>query len=368
MKRKRGKTVRQGIIEKKMDGKTDTQQEEKRVRIADIAEELGLSTATVSNVIHGKTKKVSEETTKRVQHLLEERGYIPSMAGILLAQNDSKIIGVIIQDDVKYEGRTLQDPFVYGSIDYLLETVQEHGFEMMIRRTRDCAEVVRYASMWNMSGLVMIGFCEQDYEEIRSKMHIPLVVYDGFFHEMKRFGNVSVDDFDGGYQMGKYLLAKGHRKILFLADNEICMDKERYEGLCAAVRDYGPHTEAGAVRQILPMARTERIRFYERLLPKLPEYTAAFCASDYYAIEFMNVLARHGICVGKDFSVAGFDDIPMAERIVPALTTIRQDLKLRAQTAMKLLMLQKQKDISPEMLNVRIPVELVERDSVKDCT
>ena len=61
--------------------------EEHRVKISDIADELGLSTATVSNVIHGKTKKVSEETVKRVQQLLEERQYIPSMAGILLAQN-----------------------------------------------------------------------------------------------------------------------------------------------------------------------------------------------------------------------------------------------------------------------------------------
>lgn len=46
--------------------------EQNRVRIVDIAEELGLSTATVSNVIHGKTKKLSRETVKRVQELLEK--------------------------------------------------------------------------------------------------------------------------------------------------------------------------------------------------------------------------------------------------------------------------------------------------------
>lgn len=75
--------------------------EEKRVRISDIAEKLGLSTATVSNVIHGKTKKVSEETIKKVQEILEEKQYIPSMAGILLAQNSSRIIGVVINDHEK---------------------------------------------------------------------------------------------------------------------------------------------------------------------------------------------------------------------------------------------------------------------------
>ena len=81
--------------------------EEQRIRIRDIAEELGLSTATVSNVIHGKTKKISNETVERVQALLEKRRYIPSMAGILLAQNSSKIIGIFINDHEKYEGHTL---------------------------------------------------------------------------------------------------------------------------------------------------------------------------------------------------------------------------------------------------------------------
>ena len=74
--------------------------EEHRVRIRDIADELGLSTATVSNVLHGKTNKISDETVQRVQALLEERQYIPSMAGILLAQNSSKIIGVVVKTEI----------------------------------------------------------------------------------------------------------------------------------------------------------------------------------------------------------------------------------------------------------------------------
>lgn len=85
--------------------------DEKRVRISDIAEELGLSTATVSNVIHGKTQKVSDETIKKVQELLEKREYIPSMAGILLAQNDSGIIGIAVNRHEKYEDCVLEDPF-----------------------------------------------------------------------------------------------------------------------------------------------------------------------------------------------------------------------------------------------------------------
>ena len=85
---------------------------QERVRICDIAEELGLSTATVSNVIHGKTNKVSDETVQRVTALLEKRQYIPSMAGILLAQNSSGIIGVFVNDHPKYAGHTLRDGFL----------------------------------------------------------------------------------------------------------------------------------------------------------------------------------------------------------------------------------------------------------------
>ena len=89
---------------------------QERVRICDIAEELGLSTATVSNVIHGKTNKVSDETVQRVTALLEKRRYIPSMAGILLARNSSGIIGVFVNDHPKYAGHTLRDGFLASAL------------------------------------------------------------------------------------------------------------------------------------------------------------------------------------------------------------------------------------------------------------
>ncbi len=72
-----------------------------RIRIADVADALGLSTATVSKVTHGKTEKISDKTVKRVQQELERSGYIPNMAGILLARNNSKIIGVVVNDQFR---------------------------------------------------------------------------------------------------------------------------------------------------------------------------------------------------------------------------------------------------------------------------
>ena len=99
--------------------------EQNRVRIVDVADALGLSTATVSKVIHGKTSKISDETVKRVQQELERTGYIPNMTGILLARNNSRIIGVVVNDNVKYAGRVLEDGFVMSSLNALSHEVNE---------------------------------------------------------------------------------------------------------------------------------------------------------------------------------------------------------------------------------------------------
>ena len=80
-----------------------------RIRIVDVADALGLSTATVSKVIHSKTEKISDETVKRVQQELEKSGYIPNMAGILLARNNSRIIGVVVNDHEVNEKRIFSD-------------------------------------------------------------------------------------------------------------------------------------------------------------------------------------------------------------------------------------------------------------------
>ena len=98
--------------------------EQDRIRIVDVADALGLSTATVSKVIHGKTEKISDETIKRVQQELERSGYIPNMAGILLARNNSRIIGVVVNDHEKYEGRVLEDGFVMSSLNDLSREVR----------------------------------------------------------------------------------------------------------------------------------------------------------------------------------------------------------------------------------------------------
>lgn len=341
--------------------------EQQRVRICDIAEELGLSTATVSNVLHGKTKKISDETVRRVQALLEERQYIPSMAGILLAQNSSRIIGVVINDHEKYENHTLEDVFIAASLNHLSTEIEKNGQFMMVKKTRDIEEIIRFASMWNLDGFVLIGFCNQDYAYLRSHMRIPFVVYDGYLEgdtgfslekESRNIYNITIDNYDGGFQVGTYLRESGHTRALCIADNDICVDKERWEGFSAGFG--AEHADF----MMIPMAKEQRWQFYRKHLKEMRSYSAVFAVSDYYAIDLIQFLGEQGIRVPQDISVAGFDDTPMCELVSPKLTSVRQDVALRAQIAIwKLKELREKKEVE---MTVRLPVKLVKRESTSD--
>lgn len=334
--------------------------EEGRVRICDIAEELGLSTATVSNVLHGKTKKVSDETVKQVQALLEERQYIPSMAGILLAQNSSRIIGIVVNDHEKYESHTLEDVFIASSLNHLSTEIEENGQFMMVKKTTDREEIIKFASMWNLDGLVLIGFCDEDYMYLRSHMRIPFVVYDGFCDCTERICNITIDNFDGGYQVGEYFRKKGHLRALCIADNQICMDKERSRGFCEGFM--GENTEAAEFLMI-PMQKAQRREFYLEKLPYLRSFTAIFAVSDYYAAELIRFLKEQKISVPGEISVAGFDDIPLCGLMSPTLTSVRQDGALRARIAVQ--KLQELKEKKETETTIMLPVTLIERESTR---
>ncbi len=329
--------------------------EDKRVRISDIAQELGLSTATVSNVLHGKTRKISDETVKRVQVLLEERQYIPSMAGILLAQNSSRIIGVVVNDHEKYESHTLEDVFIASSLNSLSTELEKNGQFMMVKKTTDPEEIIKFASMWNMDGLVLIGFCDQDYMYLRSHMRIPFVVYDGYCDQAERIYNITINNYDGGYQVGSYFRQKGHRRGLCISDNQVCVDKERFEGFCEGFgREYADF-------MLIPMQKQEREDYYLKTISRIRRYSAIIAVSDFYAVEMIHFLTKQGISVPGDISVAGFDDTPMCSLISPTLTSVKQDVAMRAEIAVqKLRELKEKKEIET---TVMLPVTLIERES-----
>ncbi len=363
-------------------------EENRRITIKDIAEELGLSTATVSNVIHGKTKKISDRTVFKVQEKLQESGYIPNMAAVLLAQNSSKIVCVVLADHEKYEGKMIEDPFVAGMLNVISKELAAYGYFMMIKEEKDIDKVVAYASMWNMAGLILMGYCAVDYEMLRAKMHIPFVVVDSYEKSVKSYVDIGVDNIEGGYLAGKYLTDKGHKHILYFADNKEDCDLDRYTGLVKALEDKNKEKEDikgtsfdqwqikdknvvglkayDSVFELVSFDKESRESDYERVLQTISDnaITAVFAASDFYAIEFMRFLLKRGIKVPEEISIMGFDDIPLASLVYPSLSTISQNIPIRAKKAVE--MLHEQIQFPGSVGSLLLPVELVERNSVAD--
>ena len=229
---------------------------------------------------------------------------------------------------------------------------------MMVKKAKNPKEVIQFASMWNMDGLVVIGFCDEDYMYLRNHMRIPFVVYDGFCENPERIFNITIDNFDGGFQVGEYFRQLGHKNALCLSDNDVGIDKQRYDGFCAG---FG----TGTVNfMIIPMLKEERWEFYHREVEQFRKVSAIFVVSDYYAIDLIHFLNEQGIRVPEDISVAGFDDIPMCEMISPTLTTVKQDCALRAKIALQKLREMKENLISET--EIMLPVTLVKRASTKE--
>ena len=328
--------------------------DEKKIRIIDIADELGVSTATVPNVIHGKTKKISDATVRRVQEKLVERGYIPNIAATLLSQNNSRIVGVVVNNHPKYEGHVLEDPYISSAVNALSDALESHGYFFMLKKTSDIMDIVPFASMWNMDGMVIMGFCEDEYQKLRDRIRIPFVVYDGFFQNDRNICNLMLDDYDGGRQVGAFFRENGREKILFIADNRLKPDFDRYEGLCSG---YGRKVDFLEV----PMSKKERQAHYRNILPVFRNYDSVFAASDYYAVEIMYFLIHAGVRVPEDIWVVGFDDMELCRNVMPQLSSVRQDVFLRAEKAVEYL--DRMKTDKSYSVTDRIPVQFVPRMS-----
>ncbi len=336
------------------------------VRIKDIAAQLNVSPTTVSNVIHGKTRRVSEDTIRKVNELLEKENYVPNMGGVLLSQNNSRIIAVVLNDDVKYENKILLNPFVVEMVSSLEGNIRAAGYFTMLHNAHSIDEVVRIVTMWNVSGIVLFGFTPEEYERLSGMIKTPFVTIDALYENKNEHSiNVGLDNFKAAYNMGKFLLGKGHKDIIFLSDNDRGLDHARKSGLEAAIREAGYEFDDSHLR-ILPSMYYSRQDYYKKLLDEIRSeggFSAMFFSSDFYAVEAMNYLMDHGIMIPEDISIAGFDDITYATIVRPSLTTVRQDLPLKAAITVNALInvIRKYRINTNDII---LPVEIIERDSV----
>lgn len=334
------------------------------VTIKNMADMLGLSTTTVSNVIHGKTSEVSQKTVARVEKLLEEYDYVPNISARSLTQNCSRIIGVAMKcRKDKYENM-IADPFFGELLGAIEAEVRARGYYIMIYTADDIREILRNVLTWNVNGLILIGMLHDDFVQVKSRYKKPMVLIDSYApREVMKYVNIGLDDERGAYEMTSYLLEQGHTAIAFLADNMEGVDYVRYKGHQKAMEDHGQRAQEKDLIIIRP-GMMEQESSLREIWEMSKDYTAFMCCSDYYAVMLMNYLSDHGVRIPEDLSMTGFDDNLMSRIVRPALTTVRQDVTRKGKLSVEYLLGMIQETEPPEW-NVRLPVELVIRGSVR---
>ena len=190
----------------------------------------------------------------------------------------------------------------------------------------------------------------------------PMVAIDSYDELPEGVVNIGTDDRDGGYQMGRYLTRMGHRRLLFLSDNDGYLDHERWLGVREALSEAGV-PDAKNRHVLIERDRERRERQYQEQFAYLTGQTALFYASDYYAVEASNFFQSRGILVPDQLSIAGFDDVSYAKMARPGLTTIRQNVDVKARYAVKAVMdLLEGREVQREY---RVISSLAERRSVR---
>lgn len=334
------------------------------ITIKEIANMLGISTTTVSNVIHGKSGEVSPKTVERVQKILEEYEYVPNISARNLAQNESKIIGVAIKARKDKYVNILADPFFGRLLGGIEKEARENGYFMMVYISNDINELMEQVATWNVDGLILSGMLPDDFVRVRSRYKKPVVLIDSYLHkELTRYVNVGLEDKQGAYKMAKHLTSKGHRKIGFLTDNLEGVDYFRFQGFKQAMEEEGVAVGEENILLLRP-GEDEKEESLKEIYSELQKYTVLMCMSDFYAAMIMNYLYDQGMRVPEDISITGFDDNMIGRVMRPKLTTIHQDIEQKGKTAVDTLI----RMVHGEKISqdIKLPVYLIEGDSVKD--
>jgi LacI family transcriptional regulator len=282
------------------------------VGMREVATAAGVSVSTVANVL-SRPSIVAPETRLRVQQAIDEVGYVPNGPARQLRGRPSPIVGSVTLD--------LANPFHAEVNRGIEDRLAEAGCVMLACSTdlRPATEA-RLLSLLEQQGVRGIIISPADATPLPglSRRGTPIVLLD---HPKERLDlcAVAVDDVLGGRLAGEHLLALGHRRIAYLsATVDPGPVARRREGLRRAVGqimdvrvDMHPPSlgEAAAAAAGRVMAL---------------EPTAVVCLNDTAALGLLDGLAALGVRVPEDLSVVGYDDLPFARRLAPALTTVSQ--------------------------------------------
>ncbi|MCX5708604.1 MAG: LacI family DNA-binding transcriptional regulator [Candidatus Omnitrophica bacterium] len=326
----------------------------KTISITDVARLAKVSISTVSRVIN-KSPSVKEKSRKRVQEVIEQLNFHPSVFAQRLATGKSNVIALVIP---RYEG-------IFYSF-YALELIRGIGTLASALKLDLLLHLTDPRSNLNLRGVGGVIFADvisnRKQLEDALKMELPAIVINNYVEDLA-VNCIAIDNRGGAENVVNYLIGLGHKKIAHITGDLITQAAElRLEGYKRALtKNKIPLREDYMVKTDYSRGQARQAA---QALIKLPDRpTAIFVASDSMALEVMSVANEHGLKIPADLSLVGFDDNPSGLYGPVALTTVRQPLVKMAQDSVKELSVIMNLGKKAPVKKVFLPTELVIRES-----
>lgn len=336
------------------------------VTLHDVARLAGVSTATVSRVVHGQDR-VRESTRERVRQAIEELGYVPDGAAQSLSRRRKDVIGLVCVErevdhiDIENVGLLYYDEVLRG----VEACIRHRNWSLLITFMQ--GDRPDFSRMDALSGkvdgiLIGEGFVASSIIE-RLATRVPVVVIAGPPGE-RAADVVAADNFSGSAAIITHLIARHGKRRLFHLDGPPNSPDSgaRRQALEYVLRGHPECQLVGSTQGILSVRSGELAG--ENLLARygtaLPD--AVVCANDQMAIGMLRAFGAGGVRVPEDVAVVGFDDIALGSLYGPALTTVHQPMRMLGERACaRLLDRIADPDLSPTV--ELLPTELVLRSS-----
>jgi LacI family transcriptional regulator len=336
------------------------------VTLYDVARLAGVSTATVSRVVHGQDR-VRESTRARVQQAIEELGYVPDAAGQSLSRRRKDVIGLVCVErevdhiDIENVGLLYYDEVLRG----VEAPLRHRNWSLLITFMQ--GDRPDFSRLDTLSGkvdgiLIGEGFVASSIIE-RLAARVPVVVIAGTPGE-RAADVVAADNFSGSAAVITHLIVEhGKRRLFHLDGPPNSPDAgQRRLALQHVLRLYPQCHLVGSAPGILSVRSGELAgeNLLARYRSALPD--AVVCANDQMAIGVLRAFAAGGVRVPQDVAVVGFDDIALGSLYDPTLTTVYQPMRMLGERACtRLLDRIADPDLSPAV--ELLPTELVLRAS-----
>jgi LacI family transcriptional regulator len=330
----------------------------RRVTLRDLARVAGVDPSTVSRVLNGdETLTVKEETRARILRAVEELHYVPNALARGLRTQRTGTVALLVPD--------IANPFFPEIILGAERVLAEAGFHLILANTDEQLEkergLIQILRSRLVDGFILATALTHD-ETIGelAREHFPFVLVNRAHRDTRNY--VVTDDRQSMRKVVRFLADLGHRAVAHITGplyTETGLDRLR--GFREGLLDAGlPFVDRYVVEGDFKEASGRAAM--ERLLAEAERPTAVVAANDLMAIGALAVCRERGISVPAELSIVGFNDIPLAARMEPALTTVRSPL-LQMGMASARLLLALVMGQEPDAAPVLLPTELVVRAS-----